>query len=124
MFPKFFPFGNNKMIAQCPYQVHSVRVIDASAERKTADILLQHMLEVVHTLQHDWKITVVAFTTDASGESKKARKLLKTRRPDLIVPNCFSHQVRHLVRLSWLCFFCQATDLSTFIEFVANLFSL
>lgn len=56
-----------------PYQVHSVRVIDASAERKTAEVLLAHMLEVMDTLKVDWKITVVAFTTDASGESKKAR---------------------------------------------------
>lgn len=70
-----------------------MKVHDASDERKTADNLLKLMVEVIEHLQSEWKVTVVAFTTDASGESRKARKMLLTRFPHLVCPDCFAHQV-------------------------------
>ena len=51
------------------------------------------MIEVLERLRSEWKVTVVAFTTDTSGESRKVRKLLLTRFPHLVCPNCFAHQV-------------------------------
>ncbi|KAH9028010.1 hypothetical protein EDB84DRAFT_1588968 [Lactarius hengduanensis] len=59
----------------------------------TANNLFDLMLEVLGRLQSEWKVTVVAFTTDASGESRKARKLLLARFPHLVCPDCFAHQV-------------------------------
>jgi hypothetical protein len=70
-----------------------VKVHDASNERKTADKLYKLMVEVVDLLQSEWKVTVVAFTTDASGESRRARKLLLAQFPHLVCPDCFAHQV-------------------------------
>jgi hypothetical protein len=70
-----------------------VKVHDASDERKTADNLFKLMVEVIEHLQLEWKVTVVAFTTDASGESRKARKMLLARFPHLVCPDCFAHQV-------------------------------
>ncbi|KAH9015497.1 hypothetical protein EDB84DRAFT_1567670 [Lactarius hengduanensis] len=65
--------------------------------KKTADNLFDLMLEVLGRLQSEWKVTVVAFTTDASGESRKARKLLLARFPHLVCPDCFAHQVNLIV---------------------------
>ncbi|KAE9385655.1 hypothetical protein BT96DRAFT_750704, partial [Gymnopus androsaceus JB14] len=74
-------------------KVRSVRVHDASKERKTAVNLLKLMLDVIAELETKWKVNVVAFTADASGESRKARKLLVQQRPSLVAPDCFAHQV-------------------------------
>ena len=51
------------------------------------------MIDVLEHLQLEWKVTVVAFTTDASGESQRARKLLLAQFPHLVCPDCFAHQV-------------------------------
>ncbi len=51
------------------------------------------MIEVVKHLQSEWKVIVVAFTTDTSGKSQKARKMLLTCFPHLVCPDCFAHQV-------------------------------
>lgn len=51
------------------------------------------MLEVIKILEHDWGVTVIGFTTDASGEARKARRLLQKRIPRLVTPDCWAHQV-------------------------------
>jgi hypothetical protein len=51
------------------------------------------MVEVIEHLRSEWGVTVVAFTTDASGESRKARKMLLAQFPHLVCPDCFAHQV-------------------------------
>lgn len=52
------------------------------------------MVAVIGILESEWKVKVVAFTTDASGESRKARKMLLGRFPHLVCPDCFAHQVQ------------------------------
>lgn len=37
------------------------------------------------------------FTADASGESRKARKMLLARFPYFVCPDCFANQVRQLL---------------------------
>lgn len=34
------------------------------------------MVDVIEILEKDWSVKVIAFTTDVSGESRKARRLL------------------------------------------------
>ena len=65
-------------------------------ERKTADNLFQLMVEVIGQLASEWKVTVTAFTTDASGESRKARNMLLARYPHLVCPDCYAHQVSYI----------------------------
>lgn len=63
------------------------------------------MVDVIGQLKSQWKVTVTAFTTDASGESRKARNMLLARFPHLVCPDCYAHQVsnfqavvrRHLI---------------------------
>jgi hypothetical protein len=44
-------------------------------------------------VEGNWKATVVAITSDASGESRAARKRLVDEFPWLVAPDCFAHQV-------------------------------
>ncbi|KAK6978267.1 hypothetical protein R3P38DRAFT_2393789, partial [Favolaschia claudopus] len=74
-------------------KIYTVRVHDASLERKTAENLLKLMLEVLDTLEKEWGLVPIGFTTDASGESRKARRLLLQLRPWLICPDCYAHQI-------------------------------
>lgn len=51
------------------------------------------MRDVIKFLVNEWGVTVVAFTTDALGESRKARRLLQLEQPYLVTPDCYAHQV-------------------------------
>ena len=44
-------------------------------------------------LQDEWNVVLVAFTSNASGESRKARSLLAQECTELIVLDCYAHQV-------------------------------
>lgn len=73
-----------------------VKVIDTSAERKTAENLLHYAEEII-ALLHSYNAVVVAWTTDASGESRKARQLCQLKSVAMIVPDCWAHQVLFLL---------------------------
>ncbi|KAL0064720.1 hypothetical protein AAF712_008266 [Marasmius tenuissimus] len=75
----------------------TVRVHDASLEQKTADNLLLLRKDVIQTVQSDWKVEIIAFTTDASGEARKAHHLLAQEYPHIVTPDCFAHQVNLIV---------------------------
>ncbi|PPQ94510.1 hypothetical protein CVT25_014164 [Psilocybe cyanescens] len=53
----------------------TVRVNDTTTNRKTAEHLLVQMEEVIVYTQVEWKAFPIAFTTDVSGESRKAHHL-------------------------------------------------
>ena len=55
--------------------------------------LLKLLEEVITEAETVWRVKVVAVCTDASGESRKARKLLKAKFPRLVTPDCYAHQV-------------------------------
>jgi hypothetical protein len=57
-------------------QLHTVKVHDASRDPWTAKELLRHILEAINKIETEWGATVIACTTDASGESQKAHRLL------------------------------------------------
>ena len=74
-------------------KLYTVEVRDTTTERKTAENMLQMMREVIKTLKDEWQVDPIAFTTDASGESRKARRLLQMEDPRFVVPDCYAHQV-------------------------------
>ncbi|KIK73899.1 hypothetical protein PAXRUDRAFT_109554, partial [Paxillus rubicundulus Ve08.2h10] len=69
-------------------KLHTVRVHDASRDPKIAEELLKQMLLAINIIETEWGSTVIACTTDASGESQKARRLLRETFPYLVVPDC------------------------------------
>lgn len=74
-------------------QIRTVKVHDASAERKTAEQLLKLLDEVIITVESEWGAVVVAIVTDASGECRKARRQLALKFPNIVVLDCYGHQV-------------------------------
>jgi len=60
---------------------------------KTADNLLGIVLKDIDYAKVVLGILVVAWCTDASGESLKMRKLLRVEQPWMITVDCWAHQV-------------------------------
>ncbi|KAG1726294.1 ribonuclease H-like domain-containing protein [Suillus lakei] len=85
------------MITTAKREVHTVRVVDVSSERTTANHLKALVLSVMKDVEGNWKATVVAITSDASGESRAARKRLVDEFPWLVAPDCFAHQINLVV---------------------------
>ena len=75
-------------------QLYTVRVVDTSSDRKTAEELHKHLKSVREDLEKNWGVIVVAASSDAAGESRKGRVLMHQEDPSLVVPDCYSHQVR------------------------------
>jgi hypothetical protein len=70
-----------------------VKVHDASAERKTAEQLIPLLEEVIKIVEDEWGAIVMAIVTDASGECRKARQILGMKYPNIVVLDCYGHQV-------------------------------
>ena len=66
---------------------------DASLEWKTAENLIVLLEDVLKVLQMEWNVNVVAVVTDASGESRKAHRLLGRKYLWLVALDCYAHQV-------------------------------
>ena len=81
-------------IANDCFKVYTVKVDDTSEERKTAEKLIAHLEAAMKEVEEKWGATVVAIVTDASGECRKARRILGAKYPWLIVLDCYSHQVQ------------------------------
>ncbi|GLB43959.1 putative protein of unknown function (DUF 659) [Lyophyllum shimeji] len=63
------------LVLMQPTQLHTVKIHDASTERKTTENLLRVLEEVVQNVEAEWGAKVIAIVTDASGESRKAWRL-------------------------------------------------
>lgn len=74
-----------------------MKVHNATGDRKTAEALLKELEDVLNTLQNEWGAIVVGLVTDASGESRKARRLFGAKYPHIIVLDCYSHQVNFML---------------------------
>lgn len=70
-----------------------MRTHDASNERKTADVLLRHLEDVIADVQLNWQVRPIALVGDASGESRKARVDFGKSHKEFIVLDCYAHQV-------------------------------
>jgi hypothetical protein len=71
-------------------------------ERKTAENLLQVLEEVVLTIEKEWGATVVAVVMDTSGESWKAHRLFARKYPQIMVLDCYAHQVHYSLPANFL----------------------
>ena len=71
-----------------------MNILDISALPKTAEVLLEHVLKEITYITEELRVLLVAWCTDASGESRKMRRLLRERLTWIITVDCWSHQVR------------------------------
>ncbi|KAF5368688.1 hypothetical protein D9615_010307 [Tricholomella constricta] len=79
------------------YKPYLLNVADISALHKTAENLLENILQEIKYATEILKIIVVAWCTDASAESAKMRRLLKARMPWIITLDCWCHQINLVV---------------------------
>ncbi|QRV88198.1 hypothetical protein RhiJN_16216 [Ceratobasidium sp. AG-Ba] len=73
-------------------QAHITKIYDASGSRKTAKNLLSIVLENIKYAETELGTTIVAWCSDASGESRSMRHKLYTQMPYLVTPDCYAHQ--------------------------------
>ncbi|KAJ3755217.1 hypothetical protein EV360DRAFT_20101, partial [Lentinula raphanica] len=73
-------------------KIHTVDVYDTSKDRKTADEFLKLIQRCYKKITEEWRAIPIAFVSDASGESRKARRLLAIEHPELAVLDCYAHQ--------------------------------
>jgi len=85
------------MMTTSTCQIYTIQVHDASSEAKTAENLYALILKVKNIVEKDWGATVIALTSDASGESSKARRLAIAQHKELVVPDCYAHQLNLVV---------------------------
>ncbi|KAF8989341.1 hypothetical protein BDQ17DRAFT_1334130 [Cyathus striatus] len=74
------------------HNVFTVYVHDASNERKSAENLKKLIYYVKNIIENEWGLTVIALTSNGSGESSKARKDVVKEYPELIGPDCYAYQ--------------------------------
>ncbi|TFY66832.1 hypothetical protein EVG20_g4259 [Dentipellis fragilis] len=72
------------------YLIHTFRI---TKERKTAENLLAIVLEQIKFYTQVLGVVVIAWCTDASGEAAKMRRLLVQCMPELVVVDCWAHQM-------------------------------
>ncbi|KAJ6632431.1 hypothetical protein B0H10DRAFT_1938054 [Mycena sp. CBHHK59/15] len=87
----------NAFMATVERTLHTIKVFEDSAERKTAENYLAQLVDVFKMLGEEWKVVVVAVTTDALGESHKARLLFAKGHPWVVVLDCYAHQINLIV---------------------------
>ena len=58
-----------------------------------AENFVIHLKNMINTVWTDYFAFLVAVVTDASGECRKARKILALKYPDILFIDCYAHQV-------------------------------
>ncbi|KAI0309443.1 ribonuclease H-like domain-containing protein, partial [Amylostereum chailletii] len=77
-----------------PYLINTHKV---TSERKDATNLLKIVEEEIRFFVNVLRIIVVAWCTDASGESAKMRRMLRDKMPWIFVIDCWAHQMNLVV---------------------------
>ncbi|KAF8498475.1 ribonuclease H-like domain-containing protein [Russula emetica] len=85
------------MMTTSKRELYTIRVHDASDESKSTENLLALVRDVKAMVEKDWKVKVIALTTDCSGESKKTRRVAVEQDPTLVGPDCYGHQINLVV---------------------------
>ncbi|KAJ3519444.1 hypothetical protein NMY22_g13201 [Coprinellus aureogranulatus] len=75
------------------YTLYLLGCADISAEAKTAENLLAIVVKEITYILTTLKVVLVAWCTDASGESKKMRRVLRMKYPWLVTIDCWAHQI-------------------------------
>jgi hypothetical protein len=68
-----------------------------TAERKTGENLYKHMRKAIVYIVDELGIDLVGVTGDAGPDEKKARRLALRDFPQLLIADCWAHQVLFLL---------------------------
>jgi len=59
-----------------------------------------HLENAIRIVQTEYFAFLVAIVTDASGECRKARRILALKYPEIVFLDCYAHQVRDTLSLA------------------------
>ncbi|CAE6478675.1 unnamed protein product [Rhizoctonia solani] len=79
------------------YKTYTVKVHDLSAEPKTADNHLSRVLADIDFAEKEHGVRVIAWVSDAGGDSRAMRVRLNRMHPHLLVFDCWAHQINLIV---------------------------
>ncbi|KAH6873589.1 hypothetical protein BKA70DRAFT_1379130 [Coprinopsis sp. MPI-PUGE-AT-0042] len=74
-------------------KVYTVDVVDSTIERRTAEQFLGLLEAAYEKASKEMLVKVIGVVTNASGESAKARHDFARKHPEIIVLDCYAHQV-------------------------------
>ena len=91
-----FPVADetNDTLLTISSQSVTLELNETTAQNKDGPGMADYFEEVIDRVEGKYGCTVIYFTTDSDGGAKKGRLLLQERRPWMLVPQCFAHQVR------------------------------
>jgi hypothetical protein len=75
-------------------KAYTLKLIKATSCAKTGEGLCEQFEAIVDQIELQHDCIVIYFTTDSDGGSKKGRVLLEKKRPWMLTPSCWGHQVR------------------------------
>ncbi|EUC55842.1 DUF659 family protein, partial [Rhizoctonia solani AG-3 Rhs1AP] len=79
------------------YTTYTVKVHDVSTEHKTADNHLRLVLDDIDYAEKEHNTRVIAWVSDAGGDSRAMRVRLHRLRPYILVFDCWAHQINLVV---------------------------
>ncbi|CUA68261.1 Zinc finger BED domain-containing protein 4 [Homo sapiens] [Rhizoctonia solani] len=85
------------LLLSVDYTTYTLNVHDLSAERKTADNHLKVVLSNIDEAEKKYNIRIIAWVSDAGGESRAMRVRLNRLRPYILVFDCWAHQINLIV---------------------------
>ncbi|KAJ7190100.1 ribonuclease H-like domain-containing protein [Mycena pura] len=83
----------NALCANVDFKSHLIELIEVTSLSKDGPSLCEQFAGMIDRVEEKYGFTIIYFTTDADGGSKKGRKLLGLKRPYLILPSCWAHQL-------------------------------
>ncbi|CAE6454793.1 unnamed protein product [Rhizoctonia solani] len=84
-------------ILSVDYKTYTVRVHDLSAQHKTAENHLKLVLSDIDKTEKEHNVRVIAWVSDAGGDSRAMRVRLHRLRPQILVFDCWAHQINLVV---------------------------
>jgi len=71
-----------------------LELVKVTSHNKDGPAMADQFESIINRIETKYNCIVIYFTTDSDGGSKKGRQLLEKRRPWLLAPSCWAHQVR------------------------------
>ncbi|KDQ64319.1 hypothetical protein JAAARDRAFT_187663 [Jaapia argillacea MUCL 33604] len=78
-------------------RAYLIRTHEISPEEKTGDAMLEIIEADITFIEKEYGVKIISWCTDEGPDGKKARRLLGAKRPDLVVPPCWAHQINLIV---------------------------
>ncbi|KAF8671798.1 hypothetical protein RHS04_08128 [Rhizoctonia solani] len=79
------------------YKTYTVQVHNLSAQHKTANNHLKLVLNDIDSAEKEHNVRIIAWVSDAGGDSQAMRVQLHRLRPHILVFDCWAHQINLIV---------------------------